>query len=193
MLLGEGRFQGSLVPRARPLDQGWTDLCSLYAISNAIVETLKKSNNIYVSCDDVAVALNQLDFVKVKGGHDVTEFDGAKLKNIIDRATGVPYDVTLEIKEHSVDAELLQDINRKSISCVLDYIQQDGERHCVFIDSLETRDTFGILYTPWIPCIPWILWNGSSEEIFFSASTVGEIILDIQKLMFTKLVTKYFR
>ena len=116
-----------------------------------------------------------------------------KLKNIIDRATGVPYDVTLEIKEHSVDAELLQDINRKSISCVLDYIQQDGERHCVFIDSLETRDTFGILYTPWIPCIPWILWNGSSEEIFFSASTVGEIILDIQKLMFTKLVTKYFR
>ena len=129
------------------------------------MENLKKANNIYVGLNDIVVALNQLDFVKVKGGHNVTEFDGAKLKNLTDKGTGMPFDVTLEIKEHNVDAKLLNLIKKKSISCVLDYILQDGERHCVFIDRVQRGEAdIGIIHTPWIPCIPRILWIIQTED-----------------------------
>ena len=155
--------------RARPQDQGETDLCSLYAIANATVETLMKEN-VDVSLEEVVPKLQQLDFVKVKGGHHVTEFDGAKLKILKERGTGGTIEnVTLEIKKHNIDQELLQHIKDENISCVLDYIRQDcdGERHCVFIDTVETLDSINwisILYALLIQWIPWISKRSASEN-----------------------------
>ena len=155
--------------RARPQDQGETDLCSLYAIANATVETLMKEN-VDVSLEEVVPKLQQLDFVKVKGGHHVTEFDGAKLKILKERGTGGTIEnVTLEIKKHNIDRELLQHIKDENISCVLDYIRQDcdGERHCVFIDTVETLDSINwisILYALLIQWIPWISKRSASEN-----------------------------
>ena len=132
--------------RARPQDQGETDLCSLYAIANATVETLRKDNI-------VVAKLQQLDFVKVKDGHHVQEFNGTKLKILKDRETGGIIDnVTLEIKEHNnINPELLRQIKEGSIICVLDYSLQDrdGGRHCVFIDTVKTLNFF-FQWIPWI-------------------------------------------
>ena len=155
--------------RARSQDQGETDLCSLYAIANATVETLMKEN-VDIGLDEVVAKLQQLDFVKVKGGHHVTEFDGAKLKILKERGTGGTIEnVTLEIKKHNIDRELLQHVKDENISCVLDYIRQDcnGERHCVFIDTVETQDHINwisILPTLLIPWIPWISKRSGTEN-----------------------------
>jgi len=155
--------------RARPQDQGGTDLCSLYAIANATVETLMKEN-VDFSLEEVVSKLQQLDFVKMKGGHHVTEFDGAKLKILKERGTGETIEnVTLEIKKHDIDRELLQHIRDENISCVLDYIRRDcdGERHCVFIDTVETLDSINwisILPTLLIQWIPLISKSSASEN-----------------------------
>ena len=189
----------AIAPKARatPQDQGGTDLCSLFAINKAIVEWLKKSN-IHVSPKEVEVALKQLNFVKVKGGHHVTEFDGAKLKILTDKKTGRLYDVTLEIKQHDIDTKLMQHVNKESISCVLDYIQQDHERHCVFIDKVETgpctqlrppSDPFLIrwltqhlgeaclrrLHEPWRPWILWNPWMIPGRKNFICANSWGNL------------------
>ena len=156
--------------RARCQDQGGTDLCSLYAIANATVETLMR-DNVDVSLDEVVAKLEQLEFVKVKDGHHVQEFNGVKLKILKDRtgetgmpnaqwALALPIDVTLEIKEHvNIGPELLQRIKGRSSSCVLDYTRQDcdGERHCVFIDTVKTLNGINwILYTLFFQWIPWV-------------------------------------
>ena len=104
--------------RARPVDQGKAGICSSVAVGNAIVDGAMDVGKDF-NLDEVIGALKQLDFVDVKDGNFVQEFDGSTLKRITDKRTGTPYHVMIKIRHHDVkNTEVLRQIREKRMKCV---------------------------------------------------------------------------
>ena len=124
--------------RARPLDQGDSGTCSLYAVANATVEKLMDFD-IDIKLDEIVGGLKQLDFIDIVEGNNVMEFDQAVIRRMTDKNTKKLCDVTLRITECRVKKDLLRKIQNKEMKCVLVYrlSEPDSEPHCVFINELK--------------------------------------------------------
>ena len=122
--------------RARPLDQGLSDTCTLHAIANATVESLM-GKDIDVKLDEVLGALKQADYVKVHGGNKVEDFHGAVMKRMGDKKTGMSVDVDLTVGKYT-DLQELEQISEHQgkIKFVLSYLTKNQVLHCVYIEKL---------------------------------------------------------
>ena len=129
--------------RARPLDQGLSETCTLHAIANATVESLTE-REIDVKLDEVLGALKQAEYVDVYKGNRAEEFDGAVLKRLTNKKTGKSVDVTLTVAKFKDlrKSELFAQL-QESIKFVLVYnlnrpTDPEVAWHCVYIHKYDT-------------------------------------------------------
>ena len=128
--------------RARPLDQGLSETCTLHAIANATVESLTKME-IDVKLDEVLGALKQAEYVDIHEGNQPEDFDGAHIKRLTNKNTGRSVDVTLTVGKFTElkNTELFTQL-QKSIKYVLVYnLNRPNEEvslHCVYIHKHDT-------------------------------------------------------
>ena len=126
--------------RARPLDQGLSETCTLHAIANATVESLT-ARDIDVKLDEVLGALKQAEYVNVYEGNKPEEFDGAVMKRLTDKKTGKSVDVKLTVgKCNDLRKNELFEQLQQSIKFVLVYnlnrpTDPEVALHCVYIDK----------------------------------------------------------
>ena len=126
--------------RARPLDQGLAETCTLHAIANATVESLT-TKNIDVKLDEVLGALKQAEYVDIHEGNKVEDFNGAVMKRMTDKETGMAVDVELTVGKYTdlQRHELFNELQR-NIKFVLTYntnkVEESG-RHCVYIHKWD--------------------------------------------------------
>ena len=121
--------------RARALDQGESETCTLHAVANAVVEDLQ-STKIDVSLDEVVGALKQGDHVDIREGNNVEDFDGQPAKNVMDKSSKAygnivvkTYRVTKEDKRQNIRGKHLLVFNR---------IEDDPETaHCVYLKRIH--------------------------------------------------------
>lgn len=129
--------------RARPLDQGLSETCTLHAIANATVESLTE-RDIDVKLDEVLGALKQAEYVNVYEGNKVEEFHGAVMKRLTNKKTGKSVDVKLTVakcnelrknedfaqNQHSIKFVLVYNLNRPN--------DPEAAWHCVYIHKYDT-------------------------------------------------------
>ena len=124
--------------RARPLDQGLSETCTLHAVANATVESLT-TKNIDVKLDEVLGALKQAEYVDIHEGNKVEDFNRAVMKRMTDKKTGMSVDVELTVGKYT-DLKRHEQFNelQPRIKFVLTYntnkLEESG-RHCVYIDK----------------------------------------------------------
>lgn len=121
--------------KARPLNQGQTESCTLYAVGNAIVEGLD-SQEVDVNLDEIIGGLKQACFVDIHDGNFVEEFDGCVVKNMIDRNTEKCGDVEVSI---NYDGEVKpKEGNMKRVLVYNHRPEDPTSAHCVFV--AETKN-----------------------------------------------------
>ena len=130
--------------RARPLDQGLAEACTVYALSNAIVEGLNgQTPPIDIKLDEVVGALKQSDKVDIHEGNNVEEFHGHVVKKMIDKNTQKCGDVHIEIAHGYKDNrnKLFSDM-RRSVKFVLVYYISERDpkaKHCVYMKQIANE------------------------------------------------------
>jgi hypothetical protein len=125
--------------RARPLDQGMAETCTIHALANAIADGLH-DQSIDINLFEVVGALKQDPDLNLDEGNRVEDFEDTVLRNMMDKKTKVSGDITLEIKRITNDNKHLF----KTTKIVLVYYRDECDpstMHCVFVKTCKRVDS----------------------------------------------------